>query len=175
VGEIAHWVRGLESLRGSNRSEAAFQTECGRRTGSRTRARLTVKAPDEEHTVTVAKVLSWLDGVASSPSEKLKKNRLRGRLRKCVHSRLLRRAFKSIFLPLCFCENRVMSLSSAALVPQVLHLKKRAFLAAFSGCGSICQAPKRAKVDRRTYYTMLSLRFPCGDCLPCPRWPLPPS
>ena len=31
--------------------------------------------------VTIAKVLSWLDGVASSPSEKLKKNRLRERLR----------------------------------------------------------------------------------------------
>jgi len=32
--------------------------------------------------VTVRKVLSWLDGVASSPSEKLKKNRLREWLRK---------------------------------------------------------------------------------------------
>jgi hypothetical protein len=40
-----------------------------------------VKAPEEEHVVSVAKVLSWLDGVASSPSEKLKKNRLRERLR----------------------------------------------------------------------------------------------
>jgi hypothetical protein len=40
-----------------------------------------VKAPEEERTVTVAKVLSWLDGVASSLSEKLKKNRLRERLR----------------------------------------------------------------------------------------------
>jgi hypothetical protein len=46
-----------------------------------TRLTIRVKAPEEEHTVTVAKVLSWLDGVASSPSEKLKKNRLRERLR----------------------------------------------------------------------------------------------
>jgi len=45
-----------------------------------------------------------------------------------------------------------MSLSSVALVPQVLHPKKRAVLAAFSRCGSISQAAKRAKVDRRTHY-----------------------
>ena len=47
-----------------------------------TRLTIRVKAPEEEHTVTVAKVLSWLDGVASGPSEKLKKNRLRERMRK---------------------------------------------------------------------------------------------
>jgi len=47
-----------------------------------TRLTIRAKAPEEEHTVTVAKVLSWLEGVASSPSEKLKKNRLRERLRK---------------------------------------------------------------------------------------------
>ena len=46
-----------------------------------TRLTIRVKAPEEEHTVTVAKVLSWLDGVAISPSEKMKKNRLRERLR----------------------------------------------------------------------------------------------
>jgi hypothetical protein len=46
-----------------------------------TRLTIRVKAPEEEHTVTVAKVMSWLDGVASSPTEKLKKNRLRERLR----------------------------------------------------------------------------------------------
>jgi hypothetical protein len=45
-----------------------------------------------------------------------------------------------------------MSLSSAVLVPQVLHPKKRAFLAAYSRCGSISQAAKRPKVDRRTHY-----------------------
>jgi len=40
-------------------------------------ARLTisVKAPEERHTITVSKVLSWLEGVASSPSEKIKKTR----------------------------------------------------------------------------------------------------
>jgi hypothetical protein len=49
--------------------------------GPNTRLTIRVKAPEEEHTVTIAKVLSWLDGVASSPNEKLKKNRLRERLR----------------------------------------------------------------------------------------------
>jgi len=49
--------------------------------GPATRLTISVMAPEEEHTVTIAKVLSWLDGVASSPSEKLKKNRLRERLR----------------------------------------------------------------------------------------------
>jgi hypothetical protein len=49
--------------------------------GPATRLTIRVKAPEEEHTVTIAKVLSWLDGVAISPSEKLKKTRLRERLR----------------------------------------------------------------------------------------------
>jgi hypothetical protein len=40
-----------------------------------------VKAPEEEHTITIGKVLAWLDGVAASPNEKLKKNRLKERLR----------------------------------------------------------------------------------------------
>jgi hypothetical protein len=47
-----------------------------------TQLTIRVKTTEEEHTVTVAKVLSWLDGVASSPSEKLKKNRLQERLRR---------------------------------------------------------------------------------------------
>ena len=38
-----------------------------------------VKAPEEEHTVTIVKVRSWLDG--DNQSEKLKKSRLRERLR----------------------------------------------------------------------------------------------
>jgi hypothetical protein len=46
-----------------------------------TRLTIHVKAPEEEHTVTVAKVLSWLDGVATSPNEKLKRNWLKERLR----------------------------------------------------------------------------------------------
>ena len=45
-----------------------------------TRLTIRVKAPEEEHIVTVSKVLSWLEGVASSPSEN-KKTRLRERLR----------------------------------------------------------------------------------------------
>ncbi|MGD0297451.1 MAG: hypothetical protein ABSE86_10055 [Bryobacteraceae bacterium] len=31
-----------------------------------------VKAPEEEHTITVGKVLSWLDSSARSPSEQVK-------------------------------------------------------------------------------------------------------
>jgi hypothetical protein len=34
----------------------------------------------------------------------------------------------------------------------ILHPKKRAFLAAFSRCGSISKAAKRAKIDRSTHY-----------------------
>jgi hypothetical protein len=49
--------------------------------GSATRLTIRVKAPEEEHTVTIGKVLTWLDGVATSPKEKLKKNRLKERLR----------------------------------------------------------------------------------------------
>ena len=49
--------------------------------GPTTRLRIRVKAPEEEHTITVGKVLSWLEGGAKSPSEGVKKNRLRERLR----------------------------------------------------------------------------------------------
>jgi len=49
--------------------------------GSGTRLTIRVKAPEEEHTITIGKVLAWLDGVTTSPSEKLKKNRLKERLR----------------------------------------------------------------------------------------------
>ena len=41
--------------------------------GPNTRLTIRVKAPEEEHTVIIAKVLSWLDGATTSPSEKLKK------------------------------------------------------------------------------------------------------
>jgi hypothetical protein len=44
--------------------------------------RIHVRAPEEEHTVTVGKVLSWLDGSARSPREHVKKNRLKERLRR---------------------------------------------------------------------------------------------
>jgi hypothetical protein len=49
--------------------------------GSATRLTIKVKPPGEEHTITIGKVLAWLDGVAISPSEKLKKTRLKERLR----------------------------------------------------------------------------------------------
>jgi hypothetical protein len=39
--------------------------------------------------------------------------------------------------------------------PKISHVKKRAFLAAFSRCGSLSKAAKRAKVDRRTHYNWL--------------------
>jgi hypothetical protein len=50
--------------------------------GPATRLTIRVKAPEEEHIVSVGKVLSWLEGVAASPNEEAKKNRLRERLRK---------------------------------------------------------------------------------------------
>lgn len=49
--------------------------------GRATRLTIRVMAPEEQHTVTIGKVLAWLDGAAPSPSEKLRKNRLRERLR----------------------------------------------------------------------------------------------
>ena len=49
--------------------------------GPATRLTIRVKAPEEEHTLTVSKVLSWLDGGARTPSEQVKKTRLRERLR----------------------------------------------------------------------------------------------
>ena len=50
--------------------------------GPATQLRIRVRAPEEEHTVTVGKVLSWLDGGARSPNEQVKKNRLKERLRR---------------------------------------------------------------------------------------------
>jgi hypothetical protein len=45
--------------------------------GPATRFTVLVKAPEEEHTVSMAKVRSWLDGGAKSPKEKVQKNRLK--------------------------------------------------------------------------------------------------
>ena len=45
--------------------------------GPATRFTVLVKAPEEEHTVSMAKVRSWLDGGAKSPNEQVQKNRLR--------------------------------------------------------------------------------------------------
>jgi len=50
--------------------------------GSATKLRIQVKAPEEEHTITVARALAWLESAGRSPGEQVKKNRLRERLRK---------------------------------------------------------------------------------------------
>lgn len=50
--------------------------------GAGTRLTIHVKAPAEENIVSVGKVLSRLDGGARSPSEQVKKNRLKERLRR---------------------------------------------------------------------------------------------
>ena len=50
--------------------------------GPATRLTIRVKAPEEEHTISVGKVLAWLDGGARSPNEQVKKSRLKEKLRK---------------------------------------------------------------------------------------------
>jgi hypothetical protein len=45
-----------------------------------TRVTIPAKMPEAAHTVTFAKVLSWLEGSATSPRKQVKKNRLRERL-----------------------------------------------------------------------------------------------
>jgi hypothetical protein len=45
-----------------------------------------------------------------------------------------------------------MAMSDSSDFPKVTHIKKRAFLAAYSRCGSLSRAAKRAGVDRRTHY-----------------------
>jgi hypothetical protein len=45
--------------------------------GPATQFTVLVKAPEEEHTVSLAKVRSWLDDGAKSPKEQVQKNRLR--------------------------------------------------------------------------------------------------
>jgi hypothetical protein len=42
--------------------------------GSATQLKIRVRAPEEEHTVTVGKVMSWLDGGAKSPKKQMMKN-----------------------------------------------------------------------------------------------------
>src|ERR1700735_2042298 len=44
---------------------------------------------------------------------------------------------------------------ASATSPKISHPKKRAFLSAFSRCGSISKAAKRAQIDRRTHYDWL--------------------
>jgi hypothetical protein len=52
-------------------------------------------------------------------------------------------------------EPSCVGMIGTADFPKISHPKKRAFLAAFSRCGSLSQAAKRAKVDRRTHYNWL--------------------
>jgi hypothetical protein len=42
-----------------------------------TELRVTVKAPETTHSVTAAQIRRWCDGVAVSPDEVLKRNRVR--------------------------------------------------------------------------------------------------
>jgi hypothetical protein len=50
--------------------------------GEATQLRIRVRVPEEEHTVSVGRVLSWLDGGTRSPNEQVRKNQLKERLRK---------------------------------------------------------------------------------------------
>jgi hypothetical protein len=45
--------------------------------GPATRLKISVKAPEAEHVVSIGKVQSWLDGGAASPIERIEKNRLK--------------------------------------------------------------------------------------------------
>lgn len=45
--------------------------------GPATRLTVRVKAPEEEHVVSVGKLQSWLNGGAKSPNEKVEKDRLK--------------------------------------------------------------------------------------------------
>jgi hypothetical protein len=83
---IEHFIRvPAESL-----YEAAIEAMAAFRRGAfaemtfelATQLRIRVRAPEEEHTVTVGKVMSWLEGGARSPNEQVKKNRLKERLRR---------------------------------------------------------------------------------------------
>ena len=75
---------GRESVRSRNRSHGRIPDSVlvEMPLGPATWLTIRVKAPEEEHSVTVGKVLSWLDGGARSPAELVKKNRLKERLRR---------------------------------------------------------------------------------------------
>lgn len=45
--------------------------------GPATRLIVRVRAPQEEHTLSIGKLQSWLNGGAKSPSEQVERNRLR--------------------------------------------------------------------------------------------------
>ena len=62
-------VKAMAEFRRGGFAEANF--------GPATRLTICVKAPEAQHTVSVGKVKSWLDGGARSPTERLEKNRLK--------------------------------------------------------------------------------------------------
>jgi hypothetical protein len=45
--------------------------------------------------------------------------------------------------------------AEVSAIGKIRHFKKRAFLSAYSRCGSIQKAAKRAKVDRQSHYNWL--------------------
>ena len=49
--------------------------------GPATRLTIRVKQPETEHTLSVGKLQSWLDGVGKSPHEQVAKSRLKAILR----------------------------------------------------------------------------------------------
>jgi len=67
-------VLALAELRRCGFVEAMF--------GPATRLTIRVKQPETEHTVSVGKLQSWLDGGGKSPNEHVAKSRLRDILRK---------------------------------------------------------------------------------------------
>lgn len=78
---IDNWEHPAEEFRAESLYETAvegialsagvYSPKC--RSGRPRELTIRVKGPEEEHTITVAKLLSWLDGVTTSPAEKLKK------------------------------------------------------------------------------------------------------
>ena len=62
-------VMGIAEFRRCGFADANF--------GPATRLKISVKVLEAEHTVSVGKVKSWLDGGARSPNERLEKNRLK--------------------------------------------------------------------------------------------------
>jgi len=55
-----------------------------------TRLTIRVKAPEEEHTVTVSKVLSWLDGVANQSEREAKEQSIAGTAEEMISAKALR-------------------------------------------------------------------------------------
>jgi hypothetical protein len=63
--------------------------------------------------------------------------------------------YSPVLLTDCSGQHAGCRMIGSADFPKVSQPRKRAFLTALSRCGSISQAVKRAKVDRRTHYNWL--------------------